>query len=97
MALRKIIETEGQVVIQTLIGLIPEGTKKITFSSYVKVESIKGNKDKVEAVVSMTGENQRFSKTYNVDVSVADGSPNFIKQVYNYLKTLPEFDGAIDC
>jgi hypothetical protein len=23
--------------------------------------------------------------------------PNFIKQAYEHLKTLPEFDGAVDC
>jgi hypothetical protein len=29
--------------------------------------------------------------------SVEEGSENFIKQAYLYLKTLPEFEGAIDC
>jgi hypothetical protein len=29
--------------------------------------------------------------------SVSDGSANFIKQAYEYLKTLPEFTGALDC
>ena len=30
-------------------------------------------------------------------VAPVAGSPNFIKQAYLYLKTLPEFSGAEDC
>ena len=29
--------------------------------------------------------------------SVEEGAENFIKQAYEYLKTLPEFEGATDC
>lgn len=79
------------------MGSINNGTQKVTFSAYVKVESIKGNKSTIDAVVSFTDKDQRFSKQYAIPVSVEDGSPNFIKQAYQYLKTLPEFANAQDC
>lgn len=97
MALRKIINTEGKAVIETLMGAIDNGTQKLSFSAYVKVISISGNKNQVLANVNFAGDILQFSKNYQVPVSVAAGSGNFIEQVYNHLKTLPEFDGAEDC
>ena len=97
MAFRKIIEVEGRAVIQSPIGLIGNGTKKVSFFAYVKVNSINGNKNQVNASVHFAGDVAQFTKQYQVPVSVEAGSPNFIEQVYNYLKTLPEFAGAEDC
>jgi hypothetical protein len=37
------------------------------------------------------------SKGYSFIPNVAEGSTNFIKQGYLYLKTLEEFANAIDC
>ena len=67
-------------------------------NGYVKVIQVSGAK-----------ENMEFSAAYKIDANnnplvyknfnfVPDlqGS-NFIAQAYNYLKTLPEFDGAVDC
>ena len=97
MALRKIIETEGKVLIQTAIGLIENGIQRVSFSAYVKVINVNGNKDEVVASVNFKGDTQQFTKYYQIPVSVEPGAHNFIAQVYEYLKNLPEFAGATDC
>jgi hypothetical protein len=97
MALRKIIEAEGKSVIQTPIGNIENGTQRVSFSAYVKVVEISGNKTQVIANVKFTGETQQFHKQYPVPVSVEANASNFIAQAYAHLKTLPEFAGAEDC
>jgi len=97
MALRKIIEAEGKATIQTSIGSIENGVQRVSFSAYVKVTNISGNKNQLNATVNFKGDVQQFNKQYVVPVSVADGAPNFIAQVYAHLKTLEEFVGAEDC
>jgi hypothetical protein len=97
MALRKIIETEGKAVIQSSIGSIENGIQRVSFSAYVRVISVSGNKSQLNASVHFAGDVAQFTKQYQVPVSVEAGAPNFIEQVYKHLKTLPEFDGAEDC
>jgi len=97
MALRKIIEAEGKAIVQTSIGSIENGTQRVSFSAYVKVLEINGNKTEVIAHVNFKGDAQQFNKQYVVPVSVEVGAPNFISQVYAHLKTLEEFAGAEDC
>jgi hypothetical protein len=97
MALRKIIEAEGKAVIQASIGLIENGTQRVSFSAYVKVINISGNKNEISASVNFKGDVQQFTKQYQIPVSVEAGSANFIAQAYVHLKTLPEFAGAEDC
>jgi hypothetical protein len=97
MALRKIIEAEGTAFIQSNVGSIENGTQRVSFSAYVKVISVNGDKNQVNANVHFSGDVAQFIKEYQVPVSVEVGSPNFIEQVYKYLKTLPEFAGAEDC
>ena len=97
MALRKNIEAEGKSVIQTSIGNIENGIQRISFSAYIKVVGINGDKNQVIANVYFKGETQQLYKQYEVPMSVETGSANFIAQVYAYLKTLPEFSGATDC
>lgn len=97
MALRKIIEAEGKATIQTPIGNIENGIQRVSFSAYVKVISVNGNKTQINASVNFKGDTQQFNKQYQVPVSVEAGSDNFIAQTYAYLKTLPEFAGAEDC
>jgi hypothetical protein len=97
MALRKIIEAEGKSVIQTSIGTINNGNQKVSFSAYIKVVSIGGDKSQIIANVEFTGDVAQFTKQYNVPVSVNSDAKNFIAQVYEHLKTLPEFAGATDC
>jgi hypothetical protein len=98
MALRKNVSLEGNSVIETTDGLVNAGVQTISFSAYIKVVEIYGNKEKITATVTFKGENlAQFNKQYDVPMSVNDGSVNFIAQVYKHLKTLPEFAGAIDC
>lgn len=97
MALRKIIQAEGQAIIKSQIGDIENGTQHVSFSAYVKVVSVNGNKNQVTATLDFAGDLAQFTKQYHIPVSVEDGAPNFIAQVYNHLKTLPEFAGAEDC
>jgi len=97
MALRKIIEVEGKCIIQTSIGNIENGTHRVSFSAYVKVTNISGNKNKINATVTFTGDVQQFTKQYQILVSLESSSSNFIAQVYEHLKTLEEFVGAEDC
>jgi hypothetical protein len=97
MALRKIIVAEGKSIVQTSLGNIENGVQHVSFSAYVKVMDINGNKSQVSANVNFKSDTQQFSKQYLVPVSVEAGASNFIAQVYAYLKTLPEFDGAEDC
>ena len=97
MALRKIIEIEGKSVVQTSIGSIENGIQRVSFSAYVKVINIIGNKNQIEANVNFNGDVQQFTKKYQVPISVESNAENFIAQVYKHLKTLPEFAGAEDC
>lgn len=97
MALRKIIEAEGPSFIQSSIGTVQLGVEKVTFVAVCKVTSISGNKSKLSINVSHIGDVAKYERTYVFEPSVADGSSNFVKQAYLYLKTLPEFAGAEDC
>jgi len=97
MALRKIIETEGKCLIQTDFGVIENGTQRVSFAAYIKVDSVYGDKTQLTANVSFKGETQSFNKQYQIPASVENGSDNFIAQAYTHLKTLPEFAGAVDC
>jgi hypothetical protein len=97
MAIRKIIEVEGKSIIQTSVGNVDSGIQRVSFSAYVKVTDINGNKNKITANVNFKGDVHEFNKQYQILVSVEDGAPNFIAQVYEHLKTLEEFTGAEDC
>lgn len=97
MALRKNIQTEGSVIISSSYGTIDKGIEKVSFDAYIKVVSVSGDKEKGIADVLFIGDNLTSVKKYNVLLSVDFDSPNFIKQAYLYLKTLPEFAGAVDC
>ena len=97
MALQKIIEVEGEGIIKTPFGQVKSGKNSTSFLAYIKVTGISGNKNQVHASVSFSNKEAEFSKSYVVPMSIESGSENFIKQVYEYLKTLPEFDGAQDC
>jgi hypothetical protein len=97
MALKKIIELEGDTFLNTPEGNIKTGKSKLAIAAYIKVQNIFGDKNNVNATVIFIDDNIKFSKTYSFLASVADGAPNFIKQAYEYLKTLPEFENSEDC
>jgi hypothetical protein len=97
MALKKIIELEGDTVLNTFYGNIKTGKSKLAIAAYIKVQNVSGNKNSLNATVIFTDDTIQFSKNYSFSASVADGSPNFIKQAYEYLKTLSEFENSEDC
>jgi hypothetical protein len=97
MALQKTIITNGTANIQTEFGVISAGNQAVSFLAYIKIVNIFGSKENINIDVSFQSDKYTFSKQFVFTPSVEDGSENFIKQAYRYLKTLPEFEGAIDC
>ena len=97
MALRKTLNLEGKVIVKTPFGEIDNGVQSLSVPAYIKVVAVSGDKLKLNAVVSFKGETHSFNKNYEFTASVESGSLNFIAQAYQYLKTLPEFAGAVDC
>jgi SepF-like predicted cell division protein (DUF552 family) len=63
--------------------------------AYIKVVSVEGTKDKMNAQVQITSENKNMAKIVSFSPNME--GDNFIRQAYKHLKTLPEFDGATDC
>ena len=73
-------------------------------NAYIKINTLSGNKSMIEINVK-TYVSREASKNDMVPIvdtymsftpSVDDSAPNFIKQGYEYLKTLPTYAGAID-
>jgi len=73
------------------------GEQSVSKDFYAKVIAVIGGKDNLSATVNFNADNVSFNKSYDFTPSVVDNSSNFIKQAYEYLKTLPEFSGATDC
>lgn len=72
-----------------------EGTL-IARNAYWKVTKLTGNKEQMIVEVTV------FCNDVGVDKKAEFFTPsltgvNFIAQAYEYLKTLPEFAGAVDC
>lgn len=74
--------------------------------SYARIESRGGgNKSNLTFFVGYYINQQAFEEgkslvkqeSFTFESSVEDDAPNDIRQCYEYLKTLPEFDDAIDC
>ena len=73
--------------------------KDITFeNAYIKITNISGNKELVILTVSIYSDNTQNNlieiKEYNFIPNVENSAPNFIKQGYEYLKTLDEYKEA---
>lgn len=77
----------------------------VTFNkAYIRIESQSGGKDSINLRVRTYCDQQKceagFSwiteSIHTFEPSVDEGSNNFIKQGYEYLKKLPEFESAID-
>jgi hypothetical protein len=97
MALRKIIQVEGEAFVNTQSGAISIGQQKTAFTAYCKITNLSGDKANGRATVEFAGDNYKMNKTFAVQFSVEDGAPNFIKQAYLQLKALPEWADATDC
>lgn len=65
--------------------------------AYIVVYSVEGTKQLLTIVVHIRGKAIAVTKLYKFQPTVDENSPNFIKQAYLYLKTLPEFADAVDC
>jgi hypothetical protein len=69
-------------------------------NAYHKIESIQGTKENMDFklyIFNESGDKLLTSENYSFVPSVDDDAANFIKQGYEYLKTLPPFTNAIDC
>lgn len=97
MALRKIINVEGEAFVNTSAGQVSIGPQKTAFSAYCKIINLVCNKAAGQITVQCAGDNYKTNAQYFVPLSVEDDAPNFIKQAYLHLKTLPDFEGATDC
>ena len=97
MALRKIIQVEGEAFVNTQSGAISIGQQKTAFTAYCKIIEIHGNKERGRVTVECKAENYSVNKQYMIPFSVEDGAANFVKQAYVHLKTLPEWIDATDC
>jgi hypothetical protein len=97
MALRKIIQVEGEAFVNTQSGAISIGQQKTAFTAYCKIIGLSGDKSQGRATIECVGDNYKMNKTFDVKFSVEDGASNFVKQVYEQLKMLPEWADATDC
>jgi hypothetical protein len=97
MAFRKNITVEGKLLIQFAHGIVNKGNESFSSSAYIKVTSVMASKSNGTAIVNFENDLNAFTKSFDFPISVSEGAPNFIKQAYEHLKTLPEFAGAIDC
>jgi hypothetical protein len=87
MALTKTIETSHGLTLN---------------NAYIKIIEVSGNKSLINILVvsfkdkeaSDNGKNYLTQNSYHFAPSL---EMNFIMQGYEYLKTLPAFDGAVDC
>ena len=79
---------------------------------YFRINSLEGNKSKLKINLvgvytykikdadmqqDCDAKEVVYSNSFNFAPCVDDGSANFIKQGYEYLKTLEEFKEAVDC
>lgn len=74
-------------------------TKSVLFdNSYIKVSHISGDKTQLSLVASflIAKDSALICQSTYAFIPDLDGG-NFIKQAYEYLKTLPEFADATDC
>lgn len=76
------------------------GEKSLIENCYIKVSAVRVLKARCFATVDFFKKDRAWllvSKEVSFDGDFLDSAPNNIKQAYLYLKTLPEFAGAIDC
>ena len=89
MALQKTILTDSGLTVQ---------------DAYIRINAVSGDKELIDIYVNSYVSQHAFSgnkaylqqQFFTFVPSVAVNAPNFIKQGYEYLKTLPEFADAID-
>lgn len=84
--------------ITTKLGIVLE-------DSYIKIRHISGNKNELVASIELYANkdmaNQCYStnnfiQVWNIRIPDIDLEQNIYRQVYDYIKTLPDFIGALD-
>lgn len=86
-----------ELKVETSIGITAE-------KAYVRIDTLFGSKNTIILNVKSYFSQETYdggkepyeSKEYSFTPSVEEGSDNFIRQGYKYLKTLPDFEGAVD-
>lgn len=109
MALKKNIDIKVKYILddfsQVELGQINDNIKNEMLipvqipDAYVKINSMNGTKEKMNMVVDILNQDKTIfvkNNFYAFTPTLDDSSDNFIKQGYAYLKTLPEYEGAID-
>ena len=97
MALKKIIQVQGEAYINTADGQVSLGQQKNAFNAYCKIVSLSGTKNQGSINVQCEADGYKMVQQYQMPFSTDEGAPNFIKQAYLHLKTLPEWADATDC
>jgi hypothetical protein len=99
MAIKKSLTVTGMGYVAFENSYFETGEASVTTPPlYIKVESVSGSKEKVQAFVSFTDDvknKKLFEKQFAFEPSMEAG--DFIAQAYAHLKTLPEFADATDC
>jgi hypothetical protein len=95
MALKKDFEFKYPVVAHLPWSAETEQRACTLKDAYIRVLTMEGSKEEQRAAVMISSGDKQVSKTYTFAPDM--NGPNFIKQAYEYLKTLPEFADAVDC
>jgi hypothetical protein len=96
MALQKSMAIPVVVTKRSSLGIVSENNDFVNVDNvYIKVERVSGTKNAIMFEVLMQADTVKQAASYEFTPNM-NGS-NFIKQAYEYLKTLPEYSGAIDC
>jgi hypothetical protein len=72
----------------------------IISNAYFRIDNLNGNKNGINIILGIYSNKDSSkaieTKLYTFVPNVLDNSKNFIKQGYEYLKTLDEFKDAVD-
>lgn len=63
---------------------------------YIKIERVNGTKENCMLYVSLSAPGFSGNQSFNFTPDMTEGGENFIRQGYQYLKTLDMFAGATD-
>ena len=97
-----VVQTYKNILTEVQIAEMQKGIEQgfVIENAYCKIDYLGGDKDLVEIRVGIYTNSLKDKiiksnfYTFNPELESAD---NFIKQGYEYLKSLEEFAGAIDC
>lgn len=97
MALSKKITVQGTQYIETPTGKLPVGETSVEMDAYIRVNNVIAKKPVSFIDVEVkTGDVGRMEQ-YQFEADLSAGAENHIRQAYKHLKTLPEFENAVDC